>query len=125
MKLKNLTQNGDRLKKVLDYMEKMDFNMGIYKNSKYMFYGDYKNDNFYLHIDDNTNEETVRNTLIEIVKKWWRDFESGIELHSYMGDEYFIEIRQEKDDKNVWEFIVEAMDESVYFKFNTNFVVNL
>jgi hypothetical protein len=125
LKLKTLTSTDNRLQKVLDYIKSIDFNKGKYKNSKGIFYGDYKTDDIYLYIDDNTNEEEIRDLLLNIVKKWWPNFESGIEFHTYVVEDYFIEVKQMKNDKNAWEFIAEAVDDSVYFKFNTNFVVKL
>ena len=127
MKLKSLTAIDDRLKKFNQYIDNIDFTKARYggKNSKDIFFGNYKTENIYLFCDESVDENSLKDILKDIVKKWWKDFESGIEFHTYMGDEYFIEIKQKKDESNVWEFIVESMDDTIYFKFNTNFVVNL
>lgn len=126
MKLKSLMSDYDRLKKVLAYIKSIDFTKAKHVGkTRDIFFGDYKTDNIYLYMDDNVDIEQLKELLENIIKKWWSNFESGIQFHTYVTEDYFIEVRQNKDDKNVWEFIVEAIDDSVYFKFNTNFVVNL
>jgi len=119
MKLKNLTATTeDRLTKFESYVNNINFD-------KYKYYGKH------IVIDDNEfhltsfrpeMEEKIKNTIIQLVKKYWKDFEAGIDFHKY-EDDYFIEIKQEP--KNTYVFTIESLDDDFYCKFNSNFIVNL
>jgi len=122
MKLKNLTNfNDNNLNKLIEYIKSID----LKKSKGDILEGDYKKDNFYLYIDQNINAEESIKISIEIIKKYWQKFEDGIEFHSYPIKNYFVDIRKSKNDINLWEFIIESMDDCFYLIFNTNFVLNL
>lgn len=120
MKLKNLTATTkDRLQRFVEYVNNMNFAENTYK-SKYLMYND--EHGFNLSSADE-KEDIVKKTIVELVKKYWKEFESGIDFHRYDGD-YFIEIKQESGNKYI--FIIESLDDNnIYCKFDTNFIVNL
>jgi len=120
MKLKNLTTGiEDRLSKFEDYVN--NINLDDYKyHGKYIVINE---DGFHLTSSKPKMEEKIKSTIIELVKKYWKDFESGIDFHRYDGD-YFVEIKQESNNKYV--FIIESLDDDyIYCKFDSNFIVNL
>jgi hypothetical protein len=121
MKLKNLTATTeDRLKRFDEYVNTIDFDKNTYK-SKYLIYKD--ENGFYLNSSDEQKEDDVKTTIINLVNKYWKEFESGIDLHRY-DEDYFIEIKQESD--NTYIFIIESLDDdNIYCKFDSNFIVNL
>lgn len=121
MKLKSLTHIDNRLEKFNKYIDSIDFDSHRHKG-KDIFY---KNNNgFYAQADEIITSDQLKMVIKVLMEKYWKDFESGIEFHKY-DENWFIEVKQKKDDKNVWEFIAETMDDSIYFKFDTNFIVNL
>lgn len=122
MKLKTLTTLDDRLKKFNKFIDDMDFSKFRHRG-KELFYGDCK-DSFCVTCDEIVDDNMIKVIIKNLVNKYWKNFESGIDFHTY-DENWFIEIKQKKDDSNVWEFMVESLDESVFFKFNTNFIVNL
>lgn len=121
MKLKELaTDTVDKLKKFNTYVDsiKLEFRF----KGKYTSYNDIKG--FYVEADKIITEDQLKMVIKTLVQKYWKDFESGIEFHKY-DENWFIEVKQKRHNKNVWEFIAETLDDGIYFKFDTNFIVNL
>ncbi len=123
MKLKNVIEDTDKLKKFDEYIDNLDFSESkFYKNS--IHFGIYDKDNIYIECEEGTDETRIKSVIKEFTNKYWKNFESGIEFHKYDGN-YFIEIRPKKNENTVWEFIIESLDDMMYVKFNTNFIRNL
>ena len=121
MKLKSIaTTTDDRLKKLNKYIDDMNFE----DTKNYVDFGDYGTDAINIHIENKNDADSVKTSVKSLISKYWNNFESEIDFHRYDGN-YFVEIRPKKDESGIWEFIVESMDDTLYFKFNTNFVVNL
>ncbi len=123
MKLKNLTTDDNKLKKFEDFFDNINLTDYEAVNGE-IFYGNYKKDNITFYSDNTIETETFADNLKKILSKYWSHFEEGIEFHAHFNN-YFVEVKQKRDDANIWEFIIEANDDSLYFKFNTNFVINL
>lgn len=122
MKLKEIVKVGDILKKFIKLIDNIDFSK--YRiTGKDVFYGDCKKD-FCIYCDESIDDNMLKSILKSYVNKYWKNFEAEIDFHRY-DENYFIEIKQKTDNNNIWEFILEATDDLIYFKFNTNFVVNL
>lgn len=122
MKLKNLAVGpDDRLSKFINYVNNINFDNNRYKE-KIIIIND---GNFYIsafNVNTPEREKEIKDTIIDFVKKYWKNFESGIDFHRYDGD-YFIEIKNEPG--NTYFFTIESMDDDFYCKFNSDFIVNL
>lgn len=121
MKLKKLAVGtDDRLKKFISYVNDINFDDYKYAKGKYI---QVKDDNgFYISLFKTDMEEEIKETITNLVQKYWKNFESGIDFHTYDGN-YFIEIEKEPD--NTYFFTIESADDDFYCKFNSNFIVNL
>jgi len=120
MKLKNLTATTeDRLSRFVDFINNINFDNYKYK-SKYIQVKD--DHGFYLSSHNPEMEEKIRDTIINLVKKYWKDFEAGIDFHRYDGD-YLVEIVTESENK--YNFVIEGLDDDFYCKFDSDFIVNL
>jgi len=119
MKLKELVTVDNILKKFIGLIEKTDFNQ--YRiNKKELYYGDCNKD-FCIYCNETINDKKLKTVIKLYVTKYWKNFEAQIDFHKYDGD-YFIEVRQNTNDKNIWEFVLEATDDTLYLKFDTNFI---
>lgn len=122
MKLKEIAIIGDILKKFTDFIDNTDFNK--YRIvGKDVFYGDCKKD-ICIHCDESIDDNKLKSIINEFVNKYWKNFEAEIDFHRY-DENYFVEIKQKTDNNSVWEFILEATDDTIYLKFNSNFVSKL
>lgn len=119
MKLKNLTNNvGDSLSKLIDYINNINFD-------SYKYNGNYikiDENGFYINSFKPEFEQDIKKIIIDFIKKYWKDFESGIDFHRYDGN-YFIEVKQQQG--NTYNFTIESLDDEFYCKFNSEFVTNL
>ena len=117
MKLKNLT-NDNKLQKFTEYINNVNLDECKYKNK----YIQLRNEGFKLDCFNPEIENNIKETIVELAKKYWKDFDSGIDFHRYDGN-YFIEIKQESDNNS--NFIIEALDDDFYCKFDNNFIGKL
>jgi hypothetical protein len=123
MKLKNLTMGADdRLSKFVKYVNDIDFESYKYAKGKYIQIKDDTGLLFYLSSFKPEMEDEIKKTITDLVTKYWKKFEDGLDFHAYDGD-YFIETKQEP--KNTHVFKIESMDDDFYCKFDSNFIVNL
>lgn len=121
MKLKKLTLNADdRLSKFIEYMNNITFDE---YGSKEKYIVNIDKNGCYINSFKPELEKDIKNKIIELVTKYWKDFEAGIDFHKYDNNEYFIEIKQEPG--NIYVFTIESLDDDFYCKFNSNFIVNL
>lgn len=121
MKLKNLTMGpDDRVSKFVKHVNDIDFDAYKYSKGKYIQVKD--DHGFYLSSFKPEMEDEIKKIIEDLVKKYWKKFEDGLDFHTYDGD-YFIEIKQEPENTHVFE--IEGLDDDFYCKFDSNFIVNL
>lgn len=118
MKLKNLTNTDDKLQKFTEYVNNINLDECKYR-TKYI---QLENSGFKLNNFNPEVEKDIKRTVTELVNRYWKNFESGIDFHRYDGN-YFVEIKQESDNK--CNFVIEALDDDFYCCFNSDFIGNL
>lgn len=122
MKLKNMILSiDDKLAKFNRYVDNFDFDKCIIS-----IHIIYENDNKSINIfcEDVKSISDIKKILKYFVNKYWKEFERGINFHIYDGD-FLIEIKEINKEINCCEFRIEALDESLYCTFNTNFIIEL
>jgi hypothetical protein len=122
MKLKELaTDSSNKLKLFLDYVNNIDFD-GNTSKSKYFSFKD--ENGFYITADD-ISERELKDIIIRLVTKYWKNFEYEVDLHKYDDNgKYFIELKPESGHNYV--FIIESTDNyDIYCKFDRDFIANL
>lgn len=122
MKLKEMVEVGDIVKKFTQFIDKIEFSKHRI-TGKDVFYGDCKKD-FCIYCDESVDDNELKSIIKKYINKYWKNFETEIDFHRY-DENYFIEIKQKANESNIWEFILEAKDDTIYMKFNSNFVTKL